>query len=248
MEAHTRAIGVGGLLAEQGVTLGPLDRVEPGLEVGARLGTVRMVTAARTGLVADPLPGDGSRPARALSPGARVRLPERAEGAIEQTYRVRYEDSTPVGPASRPARHGEPVDKVIGVGPAPAVVSIPPHSQPPGGRPGARRGERSAQTAAARAPAGGPDGARRSMTMVATAYDPGPASARASPPATPPTGSPPAGCAPGTASSPSTPGVIPLGTRLYIPGYGNAVAGDTAGGAIKGNRIDLGYATYGKTR
>jgi len=36
------------------------------------------------------------------------------------------------------------------------------------------------------------------------------------------------------------PRVIPLGTKLYIPGYGAAVAGDT-GGAIIGNRIDLGF-------
>ncbi len=36
------------------------------------------------------------------------------------------------------------------------------------------------------------------------------------------------------------PRVIPLGTRMYIPGYGHAVAGDT-GGAIRGNRIDLGF-------
>ena len=36
------------------------------------------------------------------------------------------------------------------------------------------------------------------------------------------------------------PRVIPIGTRLYIPGYGFAVAGDT-GGDIVGRRIDLGF-------
>jgi 3D (Asp-Asp-Asp) domain-containing protein len=36
------------------------------------------------------------------------------------------------------------------------------------------------------------------------------------------------------------PHVIPLGTHLFIPGYGLAVAGDT-GGAIVGHRIDLGF-------
>ena len=36
------------------------------------------------------------------------------------------------------------------------------------------------------------------------------------------------------------PDVIPLGTRMFIPGYGYAVAADT-GGAVKGYIIDLGY-------
>lgn len=34
------------------------------------------------------------------------------------------------------------------------------------------------------------------------------------------------------------PNIIPLGTKVYVPGYGVAIAGDT-GGAIKGNRIDI---------
>lgn len=39
------------------------------------------------------------------------------------------------------------------------------------------------------------------------------------------------------------PNMIPLGTRLFIPGYGYAVADDT-GGAIVGTRIDLAFDTH----
>ena len=40
------------------------------------------------------------------------------------------------------------------------------------------------------------------------------------------------------------PRVIPLGSRLYVPGYGWAIAADT-GGAIIGNKIDLWMPTSG---
>ena len=39
------------------------------------------------------------------------------------------------------------------------------------------------------------------------------------------------------------PSFIPLGTRLYIPGYGYAIA-DDVGGSIKGNRIDLAFDSH----
>ncbi len=39
------------------------------------------------------------------------------------------------------------------------------------------------------------------------------------------------------------PRVIPMGTRLYVEGYGNAIAADQ-GNAIKGNRIDLFFDTH----
>lgn len=39
------------------------------------------------------------------------------------------------------------------------------------------------------------------------------------------------------------PSIIPLGSRLYVEGYGYAIAGDT-GSAIQGMRIDLCYNTY----
>lgn len=43
------------------------------------------------------------------------------------------------------------------------------------------------------------------------------------------------------------PRVIPLGSRLFIRGYGYAIAGDT-GGAIKRDRIDLGNTTRREAR
>lgn len=39
------------------------------------------------------------------------------------------------------------------------------------------------------------------------------------------------------------PRVIPMGTRLYVEGYGEGIAADQ-GGAIKGNHIDLCFATH----
>ena len=41
------------------------------------------------------------------------------------------------------------------------------------------------------------------------------------------------------------PSVIPLGTRMFVPGYGEAIAADT-GSAIIGNIIDLWFPTYGQ--
>ena len=38
------------------------------------------------------------------------------------------------------------------------------------------------------------------------------------------------------------PSVIPLGTKVYVEGYGYAVAADT-GGAIKGNKIDVFFSS-----
>lgn len=79
---------------------------------------------------------------------------------------------------------------------------------------------------------------RKVLRMSATAYDPGPRSCgpRA-------TGRTSCGLKAGYGVVAVDPRVIALGTKLYIEGYGYAVAGDT-GRSIKGNKIDLGFNTY----
>ncbi|MCL5102816.1 MAG: 3D domain-containing protein [Armatimonadetes bacterium] len=79
---------------------------------------------------------------------------------------------------------------------------------------------------------------RRILRMSASAYDPGPRSCGKS--ADGRTG---CGLRAGYGVVAVDPRVIRLGSRLYIEGYGYAIAGDT-GSAIKGNRIDLGFNTY----
>ena len=73
----------------------------------------------------------------------------------------------------------------------------------------------------------------REITMVATAYWPDPAWS---------SGYTATGARAQYGVVAVDPAVIPLGTHLYIPGYGFAVAADT-GGAIVGHRIDLCYDT-----
>lgn len=79
---------------------------------------------------------------------------------------------------------------------------------------------------------------RTPLHMTATAYDPGPRSCGRYANGRTATG---AKAEKGVVAV--DPRVIPMGTQLYIPGYGFAVAADR-GSAIKGMRIDLCYDTY----
>ncbi len=73
---------------------------------------------------------------------------------------------------------------------------------------------------------------KRIVKMDSTAYEPGPTSCGNN------SGNTAIGLQAGYGVVAVDPDVIELGTRLYIEGYGYAVAGDT-GGAIKGNIIDV---------
>ncbi|MDO8682934.1 MAG: 3D domain-containing protein [Armatimonadota bacterium] len=79
---------------------------------------------------------------------------------------------------------------------------------------------------------------RGSLRMHATGYDPGPRSCGRYA-----DGYTANGMKAGYGVAAVDPKSIPLGTKLYIEGYGFAIAGDV-GKAIKGKRIDLGFDTY----
>lgn len=79
---------------------------------------------------------------------------------------------------------------------------------------------------------------KRIVKMSASAYDPGPRSCGRYA-----TGRTSLGLRAGHGVVAVDPKIIKLGSRLYIEGYGFAVAGDV-GSAIKGRRIDLGFGSY----
>lgn len=78
------------------------------------------------------------------------------------------------------------------------------------------------------------------LTMEASAYDPYPAGSSGS-------GKTATGIPARFGVAAVDPKVIPLGTLLFIEGYGFALAADT-GGAIKGNKIDLCYNSKAECR
>lgn len=80
----------------------------------------------------------------------------------------------------------------------------------------------------------------RTLRMLATAYDPGPRSCGRYA-----DGRTANGMKAQKGVVAVDPRVIPLGTKLYVEGYGYCIAADT-GGAIKGNKIDLCFNTYGE--
>jgi 3D (Asp-Asp-Asp) domain-containing protein len=209
----TSATTVGALLADQGVTLGPNDHVQPAATDSLEAGSVVRIVRTSTWTIHQSrrIPaGVVHRNDPTLPPGTTKTIAG-APGMLETTTRFVQQDDDELAQRIIGVRIvRQPRAKLVlrGIGEYAAFASM------------AERGFDATLRLAGNA-----------LRMVATAYTAGCG-----------------GCSGITASGRVAghgvvavdPRIIPLGSRLFIPGYGSAVAGDT-GSAIRGNRIDLGF-------
>jgi 3D (Asp-Asp-Asp) domain-containing protein len=232
---------VGQTLKLMGITLGPLDRVQPLASRTAYDGMTVRVTRVRTHMRKRTTPiGFETRykPTASIARGTKQTVQRGRRGVLEITERVwslngKHTKTEPVSRrVAKPAQH-----TVVALGTRSPYVPnrIPYH------RRYARAYNLSARGGSPRdrfvAPASpGTFRALKYIDVVATGYSPDPReNGGYTVTAT--------GLPIGYGAAAVDPRVIPLGTKLYVEGYGYAFACDV-GGAIKGKRIDLAYDTY----
>jgi uncharacterized protein YabE (DUF348 family) len=210
---HTRKATVEAALAEGGIPLSPLDRVEPDRTALVSNGMDVRVTRVSLGTVVenDDIPFKTVfRSDPDLAWGA-TRRTAGQNGVDAREYQVTYEDGQEVARTLlREWTAADPQDAVVYYSGAPAAAA-----------------------------AGMPDDLQvvKVMHVYATWYNPASAGKSSSSPSY---GMTSTGVPVTRGIVAVDPSVIPYGTRMYIPGYGFGEAAD-CGGGVKGNMIDLGY-------
>ena len=215
LRARTHRQRVGEVLADLGIVLTGQDYTSPTLTAPlGEGGTIRVVRVTEQFIVEqEPIPFDTVwAPDPDLEIDHQRVMQEGTRGVLERRLRVRYED-------------GHEVSRTLDS----SYVALPPSNKVLGY--GTKIVIRTLDTPS------GPVEYWRVIRMRATSYS---ASTAGTPRSSPWYGRTATGMRMGYGIVAVDPRVINLGSRVYVPGYGIGVAGDT-GGAVRGHRIDLGY-------
>jgi uncharacterized protein YabE (DUF348 family)/3D (Asp-Asp-Asp) domain-containing protein len=213
---HSRKATVADVLDEATVSLGPFDRVDPPLDAPVQEGMTVCVVRVEEDVetVEETIPLTVVyQDDPTMDMGQYVVLDWGADGVIHREYRVRYEDGQETERELLTEWEQPPSDQIIAQGTRPVNLVQTPQ---------------------------GPLRYSYSFDVYATWYRP--ASCGRSPDS-PWYGIAATGVPVRRGIVAVDPSVIPLGTHLYVPGYGQAIAADT-GSAVVGNIIDLGFADY----
>jgi len=213
---HSRKATVAAVLHEAGVSLDSLDRVEPALDAPVEDGlAIRVVRVQEESETVDEAIPRAVvyQDDPTMDMGQHTVLDWGADGLNHREYRVRYENGQEMQRELVSESQQPPRDQVIAQGTKPVNLVQTPV---------------------------GPLRYSHSLEVYATWYNPASCGRSAE---SPWYGIAATGVPVQRGIVAVDPSVIPLGTRLYIPGYGQAIAADT-GSAVVGNIIDLGFADH----
>ncbi|WP_247747532.1 G5 and 3D domain-containing protein [Alkalihalobacillus sp. BA299] len=216
-EVWTTSTTVADFLERESITLGELDRVEPALD--EKLNGEEDIKVVRVEKVTDVVEesvayATVTKKDSSLQKGKEKVVESGQKGLVEKHYEVVLEDGKEVSrELIKTETTKESKDRIVAVGTRVPTPTVSRGSSPS-----------TSQTSTS---------SGRTMTVTATAY-----TANCT------------GCSGITATGINLknnrnmkviavdPNVIPLGSKVYVEGYGTAIAGDT-GGAIRGRKIDV---------
>lgn len=213
---RTQLANIGAALAEAKILVSPIDRIEPPVNTVIRNNLSVGITRIKEDVITDTIPIEF---ATRYEGDSETEIDNRyianygSNGIKARRLRVTYENGVEVNRVvERDWVEKEPQDKIIAYGTKIVIRELQTPS--------------------------GPISYWRKMRMYATSYSP---SNAGKPKSSPGYGRTALGLVAAKGIAAIDPRVVPYYTKMYVPGYGIAMAGDTGGG-VKGLMIDLAYA------